>query len=69
MCRRNSLVHCRVTGVGQKVSKNNVQIAEQFLEDMKDISEFANLAKIDETPSYFDIFRSSNIDKKGVEIV
>ena len=48
MCRRNNLVHRRVTSVGQKVPKNAVEIAEQFLEDMKNIGEFANLANMDE---------------------
>ena len=66
MCRRNNLVHRRVTSVGQKVTKNAVEIAEQFLEDIKNISEFANLENMDETPCYFDILRSSTIDKKGV---
>ena len=55
--------------VGQKVPKNAVEIAEQFLEDMKNIGEFANLANMDETPCYFDIPRSSTIDKKGVQTV
>ena len=55
MCRRNNLVHCRVTSVGQKVSKNTVEIAEKFLEDTKNIGEFVNLANMDETPCYFDI--------------
>ena len=50
MCRRNNLVHCRVTSVGQKVPKNVVEIAEQFLEEMKIICEFSNLANMDETP-------------------
>ena len=65
MCRSNSLVHHRVTSIGQKVPKNAVEIAEQFLEDMKNIGEFPNLANMDETPCYFDIPRSSTIDKKG----
>ena len=69
MCRRNNLVHCRVTSVGQKVPKNAVEIAEQFLEVVKNISEFANLANMDETPCYFDIPRSSAIDKKKVQAV
>ena len=69
MCRRNSLVHHRVTSFGQKVPKNAVEIAEQFLEDMKNIGEFPNLANMDETPCYFDIPRSSTIDKKGVQAV
>ena len=69
MCRRNDLVHRRVRCVGQKVPKNGVEIAEQFLEDMKNIGEFANVANMDETPCYFDIPRSSTIDKKGVETV
>ena len=55
MYRRNSLVRRRVTSFGQKVPKNAVEIAEQFLEDMKNIGEFANLANMDETPCYFDI--------------
>ena len=61
MCRRNNLNHRRVTSVGQKVPKNDVEIAEQFPEDMKNIGEFANLV----TPYYFDIPRSSTIDKNG----
>ena len=65
MYRRNNLVHRRVTSVGDKVPKNAVEIAEQHLEDMKNIGEFANLASMDETPCYFDIPRSSTIDKKG----
>ena len=69
MCRRNNLVHRRVTSVGQKVSKNAVEIAEQFLEDMKNIGEFANLANMDKTPCYFDIPRSSTIDKKEAQTV
>ena len=52
ICRRNNLVYRRVTSVGQKVPKNSVEIAEQFLEDMKNISEFANLANMDETPCF-----------------
>ena len=65
MCRRNNLVHRRVTSVGQKVVKNKaVEIAKQFLEDKKNIGEFANLANMDETPCYFDIPQSSTIDKK-----
>ena len=55
MCCRNSLVHHRVTSIGQKVPKNAVEIAEQFLEDMKNIDEFGNLANMDETLCYFDI--------------
>ena len=55
MCRRNSLVHHQVPSFGQKVPKNAVEIAEQFLEDMKNIGEFANLANMDETLCYFDI--------------
>ena len=69
ICRRNNLVHRRVTSVGQKVPKNAVEIAEQFLEVVKNISEFANLANMDETPCYFDIPRSSAIDKKKVQAV
>ena len=69
MCPRNNLVHRRVTSVGQKVPKNAVEIAEQFLEVVKNISEFANLANMDETPCYFDIPRSSAIDKKKVQAV
>ena len=69
MCRRNNLVHRRVTSVGQKVQKNAIEIAEQFLEDMKNIGAFSNLANMDETPCYFDIPRSSTIDKKGVQTV
>ena len=65
--RRNNLAYRRVTRVGQKVPKNAVEIAEQFLEDMKNIGEFANLGNMDETPSYFDIPISSTIDKKGVQ--
>ena len=67
MSRRNNLVHRRVTSVGQKVPKNAVEIAEQFLEDMKNIGEFENLANMDETPCYFDIPRPSTIDKNGVQ--
>ena len=69
MCRRNNLVPRRVTCVGQKVPKTAVEIAEQLLDDMKNIGEFAHLANMDETPCYFDIPRSSNIDKKGVQTV
>ena len=69
MCCRNNLVHRRVTSVGQKVPDNAVEIAERFLDDMKNIGEFANIANIDETPCYFDIPRPSTIDKKGVQIV
>ena len=69
MCRRNNLVHRRVTSIRQKVPKNAVEIAEQFLEVVKNISELANLANMDETPCYFDIPRSSAIDKKGVQTV
>ena len=65
MCNRNNLVHCRVTSVAQKVPRNAVEIAEQFLEDMKNIGEFANLANMDETLCYFDIPQSSTFDKKG----
>ena len=38
MCRRNNLVHRRVTSVGQKVKKKAVEIAKQFLEDMKNVN-------------------------------
>ena len=69
MCRRNNLVYRRVTSVGQKVPKNAAEIAERFLEDMKNIGEFANVVDMDETPCYFDIPRSSTIDKKGVQTV
>ena len=69
MCRRNNLVPRRVTCVGQKVPKTAVEIAEQLLDDMKNIGESAHLANMDETPCYFDIPRSSNIDKKGVQTV
>ena len=69
MCRRNNLVHCRVTSIGQKVPKNAIEIADQFLEDMKNIGEFVNLTNMDETPCYFDIPPSSTIDKKGVQTV
>ena len=68
-CATENLVHCRVTSVGQKVPKNAIEIADQFLQDMKNFGEFANLANIDETPCYFDIPRSSIIDKKGVQTV
>ena len=63
MCRTNNLVHRRVTSVGQKVPKHAVEIAEQFLEDMKNIGEFANLANMDETLCYFDI--PQLLTKKG----
>ena len=43
MCHKNNLVHHQVTSVGQKVKKNAVEIVEQFIEDMKNIGEFANL--------------------------
>ena len=69
MCSRNNLINDRVTSVGQKVPKNAVETAEQFLEVVKNISEFANLANMDETPCYFDIPRSSAIDKKGLQTV
>ena len=69
MCRRNNLVYRRVTSVGQKVPKNAAEIAERFLEDMKNIGEFANVVDMDETPCYFGIPRPSNIDKKGVQTV
>ena len=69
MCHRNNLVHRRVTRVGQKIPKKAIEIAEQLLEDMKNIGEFANLANMDETPCYFHIPRSSAIDKKGVQTV
>ena len=69
MYRRNNLVHSRVTSVGEKIPKNVIEIAEQFLEDMKNIGEFANLANMDETPCYFDIAWSSTIDKKRVKTV
>ena len=69
MCSRNNLVNRRVTSVGQKVPKNAVETAEQFLKVVKNISEFANLANMDETPCYFDIPRSSAIDKKGLQRV
>ena len=69
MCRRNNSVHYRVTSVGQKVPKNAIEIADQFLEDMKNIGEFVNLTNLDETPCYFDIPPSSTIDKKGVQTV
>ena len=36
---------------------------------MKNIGEFENLANMDETSCYFDVPRSSTIDKKGVQIV
>ena len=36
---------------------------------MKNIGEFANVVDMDETPCYFDIPRSSTIDKKGVQTV
>ena len=36
---------------------------------MKNIGEFENLVNMDETPCYFDIPRSSTIDKKGVQAV
>ena len=55
MCHRNNLVHRRVTRVEQKIPKKAIEIAEQLLEDMKNIGEFANLANMDETPCYFDI--------------
>ena len=38
MCRRNNLIHRRVTSVGQKVQKKAVEIAKQFLEDMKNVN-------------------------------
>ena len=69
MRHRLNLVHCRVTSVGQKVPKNAIEIADQFLQDMKNFGEFANLANIDETPCYFNIPRPSIIDKKGVQTV
>ena len=69
MYRRNNLVHGRVTSVGEKIPKNVIEIAEQFLEDTKNIGEFANLANMDETSCCFDILRSSAIDEKGVQTV
>ena len=45
MCRRNNLVHRRVTSVGQKVPKHVVEIAEQFLEGMKTLTKFQILQK------------------------
>ena len=69
MFRRNNLVHRRVTNVVQKILKNTVEIVEKFLHDMKSIVEFANLANMDEIPRYFDIPRSSIIDKKRIQTV
>ena len=65
MCRRNNLVHRRVTSVDQKVPKNAVEIAEQFVEDMKNIGEFANLANMDETPCYLIFLDLQILTKKG----
>ena len=55
MCHKNNLVHHQITSADQKVKKNTVEIVEQFIEDMKNIGGFANLAKMDETPCFFDI--------------
>ena len=46
----NNLVHHPVTSVGQKVLKNALEMTEKFLEDMKNIGEFGNLANVNETP-------------------
>ena len=69
MCRRNNLVHRRVTSVGQKVLGNTVEIAEDFLDEMRFLGNFANLANMDKTPCYFDIPRTSIFDFKGVSTV
>ena len=52
MCRRNNMVHRRVTRVGQKVPGNAVEIAEDFLDEMRLLRNFANLANMDETPCH-----------------
>ena len=31
MCRKNNLVHCQVMNVGQKIPKNVVEIAKEFI--------------------------------------
>ena len=69
MCRRNDFTRRIVTSVGQKVPKNAVEIAEAFLQKMKDIGQFAILANMDETPCYYDVPRSTTIDIKGVQTV
>ena len=69
MCIRNQLVNRRVTSIGQKFPDNAVELAEEFLKDMKNIGDFSNIANMDETPCYFDIPRTSTIDKRGVSTV
>ena len=41
----------------------------EFLHDINNIGEFANLPNMEETPCYFVIRGSSTIDKKGVQTV
>ena len=55
--------------VDQKITRNTVEIAKEFLHDINSIGEFTNLSNMDGTPCYFVIRGSSTVDKKGVQIV
>lgn len=53
MCRRNNLLHHRVTSAGQQIPKNGVEFEIEVLHDMKNIGEFENLKNMDKTPRDF----------------
>ena len=49
-----------------KLPENALVIAEEFLEDMKQIGKISNLANMVETPCYFDKTRNETFNRCGV---
>ena len=61
MRRRNCLVNHQFTSVGQRIPKNPVDFAEDFLQNIEIIGDFQHMVKMNETPCYFDTPHSSSL--------
>ena len=61
MRRKNCLVNHQFTSVGQRIPKNPVDFAEDFLQNIEIIGDFQHMVKMNETPCYFHIPHSSSL--------
>ena len=68
--RRNKLVERSITGLGQKIPIDAPELCDQFLEDVKHLSDkYDVILNMDETPMYFDLPTNKTIDFEGVKTV
>ena len=69
---RNKIAYRRVTSVGQHVPNDAAEIAEEFLNTMRDLNcdgERRGYWNMDETPVYFDLPRGGSYDFEGASNV